>query len=215
MFPVSLLQPSHSPLCPCSQPALTLWPATRLILGQLGDDILSMRNDMERRMQCVNEAYRLLSQDMDMRRITDQSRQPRATETEGTSPSSGKDGKDHFELTLDVRDFSPHELTVKMQGRRVIVIGKQERKSDSENGSYVHEYREWKREAELPEGVNPEQVVCSFSKDGHLHIQAPRLALPPAPERPIPISMDPAPRDAQEIPPDAQNSNADGEQQMD
>ncbi|OCT70713.1 heat shock protein 30D-like [Xenopus laevis] len=215
MFPLSLLQTSHSSLCPCSQPALTLWSATRLIFGQLEDDILSMRNDIERRMQCMNEACWLLSQDTEVRRITDQSRQPKAPETEGTSPNSGKYGKDHFELTLDVRDFSPHELTVKTQGRRVIVTGKHERNSDTENGSYFHEYREWKREADLPEGVNPEQVVCSLTKDGHLHIQAPRLALPPAPETPIPISMEPTPSDAQEIPPDAQNSNAEKEQQMD
>ncbi|OCT72864.1 heat shock protein 30D-like [Xenopus laevis] len=213
MFPLSLVQPSHSPLCPCSQSALTLWPATRLIFGQLEDDILSMRNNMERRMQRVNEASRLLSKDTEMRRITDQSRQSRAPESEGTSPNSDKDGKDHFELMLNVRDFSPHELTVKTQGRRVIVIGKHERKSDTEDGNYFHEYRELKREAELPEGVNPEQVVCSLSKDGHLHIQAPRL--PPAPETPIPISSDTAPGDAQELPPDAQTSNAEGEQQMD
>ncbi|KAE8593378.1 hypothetical protein XENTR_v10019099 [Xenopus tropicalis] len=194
MLPTSnLLQPSKAYLCPCSQPALTLF-------GQLGDDILSMRKDMVRRRQHVNEACELLFQDMDMRRITDQSRQPRATETEGTSPSSDKDGKDHFELMLDVGDFSPHEITVKTQGRRVIVTGKHERKSDSEDGSYVHEYREWNRRAELPEGVNLEQVVCSLSKDGHLHIKAPWLALPPAPERPIPISMNMAPSVAQPMP---------------
>nr|CAA26347.1 unnamed protein product [Xenopus laevis] len=81
-------------------------------------------------MQRVNEACRLLSKDTEMRRITDQNRQSR--ESEGTSPNSGKDGKDHFELTLNVRDFSPHELTVKTQGRRVIVTGKHERKSDTE-----------------------------------------------------------------------------------
>ncbi|OCT72865.1 heat shock protein 30D-like [Xenopus laevis] len=215
MFPLSLVQPSHSPLCPCSQSALTLWPATRLIFGQLEDDILSMRNNMERRMQRVNEACRLLTSDTEMRRITDQSQQPRAPESEGTSPNSDKDGKDHFEQTLNVRDFSPHELTVKTQGRRVIVTGKHERKSDTEDGNYFHEYRELKREAELPEGVNPEQVVCYLSKDGHLHIQAPGLALPPAPETPIPISMDTAPRDAQELPPDAQTSNAEKDQQVD
>nr|CAA26348.1 unnamed protein product [Xenopus laevis] len=144
-------------------------------------------------MQSVNEVCQLLFQDMDISRIRDQIRQPGAPESEGTSPNSGKDGKDHFELTLDMRDFDAHELIVKTQGRRVVVTGKHENKSDTEDRSYVHEYREWKREAELPKGVNLEQVVCFLSKDGHLHIKAPWLALPPAPETPIPISMDPHP----------------------
>ncbi|OCT70717.1 heat shock protein 30D-like [Xenopus laevis] len=201
MFPLSLLQTSHSSLCPCSQPTLPLF-------HQLEGDNLSMRNDMERRMQCVNEACQLFFQDMDMRRITGQSQQPKAPETEGTSSNSGKDGKDHFELTLDVSDFSPHELMVKTQGRRVIVTGKHERKNDTEGGSCFHEYREWKRSADLPEGVNPEKIVCSLSKDGHLHIKAPWLTLTPARQISIPISM--APRAGPEIPPNAQNINVNG-----
>ncbi|KAG8434167.1 hypothetical protein GDO86_012514 [Hymenochirus boettgeri] len=214
MFPVSLLQPSPSPLCVCREPALTLWPATRLIFGQLEDDILTMRNDMERRMQHVNQAYRILTQDMDMRRI-DENRRCSIKTTEGTSDSSDTDGKENFQLTLDVGHFSPDELTVKTQGRRLIVMGKHDKKRDNEDGSYFHEYREWKREAELPEDVNPEQVVCSLSRDGHLHIQAPRLALPTVPERPIPISINQEPTGVQEMPSDVQNANGEGEKQMD
>ncbi|KAG8434171.1 hypothetical protein GDO86_012518 [Hymenochirus boettgeri] len=71
-------------------------------------------------------------------------------------------GRRNFQFTLDVGHFSPDELTVKTQGRRLIVMGKHDKKRDTEDGSYFHEYREWKREAELPEDVNPEQVVCSY-----------------------------------------------------
>ncbi|KAM4703526.1 heat shock protein 30C-like [Rhinophrynus dorsalis] len=206
MFPLSLLQSSHTPLCVCREPALTLWPATRLIFGQLEDDMLSMRNEMERRMQRVNQAYQLLSQDMEMGRRICKSRQSK--ETEDILPKSNKEGKDHFELTLDVSHFTPDELTVKTQGRRLIVMAKHDKKSDADDGSYFHEYREWKREAELPEDVNPEEMLCSLSKDGHLHIQAPRLALPPAKERPVPINMSQSPVGGQEIPPVAESSIA-------
>ncbi|KAG8434168.1 hypothetical protein GDO86_012515 [Hymenochirus boettgeri] len=71
-----------------------------------------MRNDMERRMQHVNQAYRILTQDMDMRRI-DENRRCSIKTTEGTSDSSDTDGKENFQLTLDVGHFSPDELTVK------------------------------------------------------------------------------------------------------
>ncbi|XP_053308230.1 heat shock protein 30C-like [Spea bombifrons] len=180
MFPLSLLRSPHSPLCVCTEPALTLWPATRLIFGQLEDDMLSMRSEMERRMQRVNQAYQLLSQDADTRSRIAQSRQSAAKESEKLRPKTDEAGKDHFELSLDVSRFSPEELTVKTEGRRLIVMGKHEEKRDAEDGSRFHEYREWRREAELPEDVNPEEVMSSLSQDGKLLIQAPRLALPAA-----------------------------------
>ncbi|XP_069804064.1 heat shock protein 30C-like [Dendropsophus ebraccatus] len=198
MFPISLLQSWHS------EPLLTLWPvASGLLFGQLEDDMRNMRNDLERRMQRVNQAYQLL--DMDMRRAA-QSQRP-----EGDS-SVKKDGKENYELTLDVSGFSPEELTVKTEGRRLIVSGKHDKKKEDEHGSYFHEYREWKREAELPEDVNPEDVLCSLSKDGRLHFEAPRRALPPAPERPIPITVTKDPVEDQQKPPKIKSSQPNGEQ---
>ncbi|KAM8966619.1 heat shock protein 30C-like [Pelodytes ibericus] len=207
MFPLSLLQPSHTPLCVCREPALTLWPATRLLFGQLEDGMLSMRNEMERRMQRVNQAYQLPSQDMDMRRRIAQSRHSVTKESEKNSPSSGREGKEHFELSLDVSPFSPNNLTVKTEGRRLIVMGKHEQKRDAEDGNYFHEYREWRREAELPEDVNPDKVLCSLSEDGQLLIQAPRLTLPAVKEMPIPITISQAPINGDGIPSEPQISS--------
>ncbi|XP_069803935.1 heat shock protein 30C-like [Dendropsophus ebraccatus] len=193
MFPLSLLQSWHS------EPPLTLWPvASGLLFGQLEDDMRNMRNDLERRMQRVNQAYQLL--DMDMRRAA-QSQRP-----EGESTSGWKEGKESYELSLNVSDFSPEELAVKTEGRRLIVSGKRDKKED-EHGGYFHEYREWRREAQLPEDVNPEDVLCSLSNDGQLHFKAPRRALPPAPERPIPIAVE-----GQQSPPEIQKSQPNAEQ---
>ncbi|XP_075461298.1 heat shock protein 30C-like [Ascaphus truei] len=196
MFPLSHLQPSHNPLCVYREPALTLWPPTRPIFEQLENDRLGMRNEMERRMQSVNQAYQQLAldMDMDMGRRTGHIRQPVAQEI---SHQRGREGNKNFDLTLDVSLFSPDELTVKIEGRRLIVMGKHDKKSDARDGNYFHEYREWKREAEIPEDVNPAEVLCSRSSDGRLHVQAPRLALPAVTERPIPISITSAPEDGQ------------------
>ncbi|XP_056399323.1 heat shock protein 30C-like [Hyla sarda] len=201
MFPLSLLQSSHSPLC--VQPPLTLWPAaSHIIFGQLEDDMRNMRNDLERRMQQVNQAYQILG--MDIRRRAAQSPRP-----EGESSSVRKEGKENYELTLDIGGFSPEELTVKTEGRRLIVSGKHEQKKEDEHGGYFHEYREWRREAELPEDVNPEDLLCSLSKDGRLHFHGPRWALPPAPERAIPITVE-----GQQNLPEIQNSLCNGVQNL-
>ncbi|XP_075047494.1 heat shock protein 30C-like [Mixophyes fleayi] len=201
MFPLSLLQSSHSPLCVCCQPALTLWPATRLICAQLEGDLLSLSKDLEKRMQRVTQADQLQAQVMDMRRRAAQSRH--SADTENKSPRTGNQGKENYELTLDVSPCSPEELTVTTEGRRLIVMGKHDKKKETENGSYFHEYREWRREAEIPEDVSPEDVLCSLSQDGQLHFQAPRLALPAATQRPIPITVTPG--EGQGIPPETQN----------
>ncbi|XP_044153455.1 heat shock protein 30C-like [Bufo gargarizans] len=205
MSPLRLLQPSSSPLCVCREPALTLWPATQLMFGLLEDDMMGMRKDMERRRQRVNQAYQLLAQDMERR--ADLTRSSAAADR--NSSTTGKEGKKNFELTLDVSGFSPEELTVKTEGRRLIVSGKHDEKKEAENGGYFHEYREWRREAELPQDVHPEDILCSLSKDGQLHFQAPRLALPAAEERTNPITQSPG--DGEENPLEIQTSDPEGE----
>ncbi|XP_040294439.1 heat shock protein 30C-like [Bufo bufo] len=205
MFPLRLLQSSYRTICVCREPALTLWPATQLMFGLLEDDMMGMRKDMERRRQRVNQAYQLLAQDMERR--ADLTRSSAAADR---NPSTtGKEEKENFELTLDVSGFSPEELTVKTEGRRLIVSGKHDKKKEAENGGYFHEYREWRREAELPQDVHPEDILCSMSKDGQLHFQAPRLALPAAEERTIPITQSPG--DGEENPLEIQTSDPEGE----
>ncbi|XP_073457456.1 heat shock protein 30C-like [Aquarana catesbeiana] len=213
MFPLSLLQSSHSPVYVYRQPELPHWTATHLILRQLEDDMLSVSSDMERRMQRLHQTYHLLANDPDMRRGRGaQSRHPTAPQDK--SPTEGKDGKENFELSLDVSPFSPEELTVRTEGRRLIVAGKSDKKRETENGGFFQEYREWRREAELPEDVNPEDVLCSMSKDGRLHFWAPRLALPAAQQRSITITNEQSPGEGQESNPENQNHRGQQEQDL-
>uniref|UniRef100_A0A8C8JX46 SHSP domain-containing protein n=1 Tax=Oncorhynchus tshawytscha TaxID=74940 RepID=A0A8C8JX46_ONCTS len=87
-----------------------------------------------------------------------------------------KDGEG-FALTLDTKDFSPEELSVKQVGRKLKVSGKTEKKLDDGEGSYSYRCQEFRQEFDLPEKVNPETVTCSLAHDGKLHIQAPKNTL--------------------------------------
>uniref|UniRef100_A0A8C8RD53 SHSP domain-containing protein n=1 Tax=Pelusios castaneus TaxID=367368 RepID=A0A8C8RD53_9SAUR len=93
------------------------------------------------------------------------------------------------QLSMDVAGFSPEELTVRMEGRRVTVTGKHEKESVWEEGGRSREYRELRREAVLPEDVDLQAVTCSLSQDGQLCIEALRLAQPAMEGRAIPISI--------------------------
>ncbi|KAM4030974.1 heat shock protein 30C-like [Anomaloglossus baeobatrachus] len=210
MFPLRVLRSSYSPLCVCRETALSLWSATQLMFGLLDEDM--MTKNMERRMQSVHQAYQLLAQGMDRRDNLSRS----SAATDKNTSTTGKEGKEIFELTLDIRGFSPEELTEKTEGRRLIVSGKNDTKKEMGNGGYFHEYKEWKREAELPQDVNPEDVVCSLSKDGQLRFLAPRLVLPAGEKRLIPITQVPgdgqlSPGDGQLSPGDEQLSPGDGQ----
>uniref|UniRef100_A0A8C7UGU9 SHSP domain-containing protein n=1 Tax=Oncorhynchus mykiss TaxID=8022 RepID=A0A8C7UGU9_ONCMY len=102
-----------------------------------------------------------------------------------------KDGEG-FALTLDTKDFSPEELSVKQVGRKLKVSGKTEKKLDDGEGSYSYRCQEFRQEFDLPEEVNPETVTCSLAHDGKLHIQAPKNPLScedEVAERVVPINL--------------------------
>ncbi|KAG8565041.1 hypothetical protein GDO81_012685 [Engystomops pustulosus] len=206
MIPLRLLQSLYGPLRVCRESAITLWPATQLLFGRLEDDMTSMRKDMERTMQRVHQVDHLLAQDMERRAHPTTS----SGDTDTKASTARKEAKENFQLTLDVRGFTPEELTVKTEGRRLIVSGKHDKRKEAENGGYFHEYREWRREAELPQDVSPEDILCSLSQDGQLRFQAPRLALPPAEETPIPINVTQSPGGGQQNPLETQNCNPEG-----
>uniref|UniRef100_A0A8C4YKD9 SHSP domain-containing protein n=1 Tax=Gopherus evgoodei TaxID=1825980 RepID=A0A8C4YKD9_9SAUR len=107
----------------------------------------------------------------------------------GKEPGSQAQGKERYQLSMDVSGFSPAELMVRVDGRKLTVTGKREKKTESEAGVRSQEYREIRRETLLPEDVNVQAVLCSLSQDGQLCIEAPRLALPAAQGRDIPISV--------------------------
>ncbi|KAK5851811.1 hypothetical protein PBY51_023338 [Eleginops maclovinus] len=75
-----------------------------------------------------------------------------------------------FGLTLDTRGFSPEELSVRQEGRKLRVSGKTEKKQ--EDGCYSYRRQEFTQEFDLPEGPDSKAVSCYLAPDGMLHIQS-------------------------------------------
>lgn len=82
--------------------------------------------------------------------------------------------KDKYQVCLDVQQFAPDEISVKIVGREIVVEGKHEEKED-EHGFIS---RHFVRKYVLPEDYKPEDVTSSLSSDGVLSVMAPRKALP-------------------------------------
>ncbi|XP_011868589.1 PREDICTED: protein lethal(2)essential for life-like [Vollenhovia emeryi] len=84
--------------------------------------------------------------------------------------STVKADKDKFHVVLDVQQFKPTEINVKVVGKYVVVEAKHEEKQD-EHG-WVS--RNFVRRYMIPEQCDIDQVTSSLSSDGLLSITAPR-----------------------------------------
>lgn len=91
-------------------------------------------------------------------------------------------------LTLDTKDFSPEELSVRQVDRELQVSRKSEKKQEDGKSSYSYRTQEFRRGFDLPQGVNPEAVTCSMA-DGKLYIQAPVNHPSEAAERMLPLTV--------------------------
>nr|ACF21815.1 small heat shock protein [Macrocentrus cingulum] len=91
-----------------------------------------------------------------------------------TGTSTVNAGKDKFQVILDVQQFKPEEIDVKVVDKFVVVEAKHEEKPD-EHGFIS---RQFIRKYMIPEQCNIDEVQSSLSSDGVLTITAPRKETP-------------------------------------
>jgi len=91
------------------------------------------------------------------------------------------DGK-QLKLRFDVTQYLPEEIVVKTVDNRLQVNAKHEEKSANRSV-----FRKYEREFLLPQGVNPELIRSSLSKDGVLTVECPLPQIEDNSEHRIPI----------------------------
>ncbi|XP_061401122.1 heat shock protein 23-like [Musca vetustissima] len=79
-------------------------------------------------------------------------------------------GKDGFQVCIDVQQFKPNELNVKVTDNCIVVEGKHEEREDDRG--YIS--RSFVRRYALPKGYDPNQVVSTLSSDGVLTVSVPK-----------------------------------------
>ncbi|ODN02432.1 Protein lethal(2)essential for life [Orchesella cincta] len=84
----------------------------------------------------------------------------------------GLEGTDKFEIKIEVQQFAPSELDVKIVNNFLVIEGKHEEKRD-EHG-FVS--RHFLRKYSIPPDVKPETINCDLSSDGILQISAPKMS---------------------------------------
>ncbi|XP_078280743.1 heat shock protein Hsp-16.48/Hsp-16.49-like [Rhinoraja longicauda] len=169
------------------QPVHTLWAAPLDVFEPLEWPAWGQAEGMRKGENFMERVVEELAREFWGERARNEKRRADAGgEVQGETVDKGGDG---FSLTLDVPRFSPEELKVKILGRKMLVTGNQEKKSEDGSGSYSYKYEEFRREFQLPEDVDAEALNCCLSPDGRLKVRAPRLALPAVDQRDVPINV--------------------------
>uniref|UniRef100_A0A8C6WPE1 Heat shock protein, alpha-crystallin-related, b15 n=1 Tax=Neogobius melanostomus TaxID=47308 RepID=A0A8C6WPE1_9GOBI len=78
-------------------------------------------------------------------------------------------GEDKWKIQLDVKPFSPEEITVTMKEGYLQISGKHEERQD-EQGSVS---RCFTRKYKVPQGLDLQHICSLLSPDGHLRVEAP------------------------------------------
>ncbi|XP_026080554.1 heat shock protein 30 [Carassius auratus] len=165
-------QPSLSSFMGMDWPVRSLWPEITSLYRH-GEELQELKRSLE---QLGKFQDKILEEIQLM---------PPSQEIYPVACTMEKEGSG-FALTLDTKDFSPEELSVRQVGRKLHVSGKSEKKQEDGKGSYSFRTQEFRRVFDLPQGVNPEAVTCSMA-DGKLYIQAPVNQPSDAAERMLPI----------------------------
>ncbi|XP_060657905.1 heat shock protein 23-like [Drosophila nasuta] len=94
-------------------------------------------------------------------------------------------GKDAFQVCMDVSQFTPNELTVKVVDNSIVVEAKHEEREDDHGYISRHIVRRYS----LPEGYEADKVVSSLSSDGVLTVRAPKPLAIESKERVVQIQQ--------------------------
>uniref|UniRef100_A0A0K8TTB5 Putative heat shock protein 23 n=1 Tax=Tabanus bromius TaxID=304241 RepID=A0A0K8TTB5_TABBR len=98
-------------------------------------------------------------------RTLDRLRKELDKSVEGVVSTVGKEG---FQVSMDVQQFKPSELTVKTVDNNVVIEGKHEEREDQHG--YIS--RQFVRRYALPKGYDPNTVTTTLSSDGVLTVKA-------------------------------------------
>lgn len=124
----------------------------------------------------------------------------RSAASQQDTGSTVSSDSDKFQANLDVQQFKPEEITVKVTGENTVVVeGKHEEKED-EHG---HIYRHFVRKYILPKNCDMSKIESKLSSDGILTIVAPKTDAKEIEHKEVPITQTGEPAKAVEQQPEA------------
>ena len=94
---------------------------------------------------------------------------PRSGADRQQPSNNGQADKDNFRVSLDVRHYKPDEISLKVDGNKLLVSGKRHEKSD-----YGFETSQFERSYPIPDDIVAKSFTSKISENGLLEIEAPK-----------------------------------------
>ncbi|XP_075162015.1 heat shock protein 23-like [Haematobia irritans] len=136
--------------------------------------LLSLANDLNRLSLAVSPFYEAplyhLAQPHCLAVVGGDPPSQRRMQRQQSSGPVSTIGKDGFQVCMDVQQFKPSELNVKVLDDCIVVEGKHEEREDDHG--YIS--RSFVRRYTLPKGYDPNSVVSTLSSDGVLTVRVPK-----------------------------------------
>ncbi|XP_071967802.1 heat shock protein beta-11-like [Engystomops pustulosus] len=191
-----------SPYRPLLRP---LWPLSIDIFSSLEHDMIHTLAEIQASMKLMDQFHQQLLQETSESQSIPvlASSNTKAIELKAESPQHSINAKSDANkadtaltisdiktsevgsvVSLGVQDFSPEELTVKIVGKKLLVSGAKECKSDDGKGSFSFKCQIFRKELDLPQDVGAEDLSCTVTDGGQLQI---KILQTPAQERTVPI----------------------------
>ncbi|XP_069611816.1 heat shock protein beta-11-like [Ranitomeya imitator] len=182
-----------------------LWPISIDIFSSLEQNMIRTLGEIKASMKLMDQFHQQLLQETaesknlavmtssDIKSIKHKAETPLTTfnaqsmeNKAGSAPtiSNKKSAEAGFVVSLGVQDFSPQELTVKLVGKKLLVTGAKEYKSEDGKGSFSYKCHIFRKEVDLPQDVRAENLICTVTNGGQLRIE---VSQTPSQERIVPI----------------------------
>ncbi|XP_072011943.1 heat shock protein beta-11-like [Engystomops pustulosus] len=182
---------SSSPFRPFFRP---LWPLSIDIFSSLEEDMLHTLEEVKASMKLMDNFYhQLLQETTENKALPVLGEKPQNATNEritldkaetALNISDMKSVEGGFVISLGVKDFSPEELTVKIIGKKLLVSGEKECKSEDGKGSFSYTCQIFRKEVDLPQDVQAEDLSCTVTNGGQLHVE---VSQKPSQERTVPM----------------------------
>ena len=95
--------------------------------------------------------------------------------------------ENRFQVTLDVSQYKPEDIEVKVDNNKLTVRAE----TKGKRGDANYEEKEFFRQYTLPDDVDAQQVRSYYTEDGHLTLEAPRVPRQPGQPQPMVFSEPP------------------------
>ncbi|KAM3923701.1 heat shock protein beta-11-like [Leptodactylus fuscus] len=195
-------KPTPSPFRPFLQP---LWPLSIDLFSSLEQDMIHTLEEIKTSMKLMDQFHKQLHQEttesknLPVLAFSNTKSPEHKTETPQTSidanssenktgpaliVSDTKSTEGHSVVSLGVQDFHPEELTVKLVGKKLLVSGAKESKNEDGKGSFSYKCQIYRKEVDLPQDVQAEDLSCTVTDGGQLQIEISKTS---ALERTVPI----------------------------